>query len=53
MSANPMDVDLARPTSWMQATTIREANGTKTPLPTFERHLLCDEQGLFPEDFNS
>ncbi|WDA11853.1 hypothetical protein [Paracoccus marcusii] len=53
MSANPMDVDLARPTSRMQATTIREANGTKTPLPTFERHLLCDEQGLFPEDFNS
>ncbi|UFM65551.1 hypothetical protein LOS78_18145 [Paracoccus sp. MA] len=53
MSANPMDVDLARPTSWMQATTIREANGTETPLPTFERHLLCDEQGLFPEDFNS
>lgn len=48
-----MDVDLARPTSRMQATTIREANGTKTPLPTFERHLLCDEQGLFPEDFNS
>ena len=48
-----MDVDLARPTSWMQATTIREANGTETPLPTFDRHLLCDEQGLFPEDFNS
>ena len=53
MSAKPMDVDLARPTSWMQATTIREANGTQTALPTFERHLLCDEQGLFPEDFNS
>ncbi len=48
-----MDVDLARPTSWMQATTVHEANGTETPLPTFERHLLCDEQGLFPEDFNS
>ena len=25
MSANPMDVDLARPTTWMQPTTIREA----------------------------
>lgn len=53
MSANPMDVDLARPTSWMQPTTIREANGTETPLPTFERHMLCDEKGMFPEDFNS
>lgn len=53
MSANPMDVDLARPTSWMQATTIREPDGSETPLPTFEKHLLCDEQGLFPEAFNS
>ncbi|MGV6874649.1 DEAD/DEAH box helicase [Pseudochelatococcus sp. B33] len=53
MSANPMDVDLARPTSWMQPTTIREANGSETPLPSFERHMLCDEHGMFPEDFNS
>lgn len=53
MSANPMDVDLARPTSWMQPTTIREANGSETPLPLFERHMLCDEHGMFPEDFNS
>ena len=53
MSANPMDVDLARPTSWMQATVIREANGSETPLPRFEKHLLCDDDGHFPEDFNS
>jgi type III restriction enzyme len=53
MSANPMDVDLARPTSWIQPTTIREANGTETALPRFEKHLLCDDQGLFPEDFNT
>lgn len=53
MSANPMDVDLARPTSWMQPTTIREANGSETPLPSFEWHMLCDEHGMFPEDFNS
>jgi len=53
MSANPIDVDLARPTSWMQPTTIREANGSETPLPSFERHMLCDAHGMFPEDFNS
>ncbi|MEQ8349247.1 MAG: DEAD/DEAH box helicase family protein [Sneathiellaceae bacterium] len=53
MSANPMDVELARPTSWMHPTTIREANGSETPLPSFERHMLCDEHGMFPEDFNS
>lgn len=35
MSANPMDVDIVHPT-WRQATTIREANGTKTPVSTFE-----------------
>lgn len=53
MSANPMDVDLARPTSWMQPTSIREANGNETLLPRFEKHFLCGDDGLFPEDFNS
>lgn len=53
MSAHPLDVDLAEPKSWMQPTTIREADGTETPLPRYERHLMCATDGLFPEDFNS
>ncbi|MFD1882167.1 DEAD/DEAH box helicase [Paracoccus pacificus] len=53
MSSEPMPVDLARPTSWMQPTTLREANGTETPLPQYAQHLLCDDDGNFPEDFNS
>ena len=53
MSSEPMPVDLARPTSWMQPTTLREANGTETPLPHYAQHLLCDDDGNFPEDFNS
>lgn len=53
MSAHPLDVDLARPASWMQPTTVREADGSETPLPRFERHLLCAGDGMFPEDFNS
>jgi type III restriction enzyme len=53
LSAHPMDVDLAHPTSWMQATTVREADGTEIQLPLYEKHLLCDEKGLFPEAFNS
>jgi hypothetical protein len=53
MSIHPLDVDLARPTSWIQSTTIREADGAEKPLPTFDRHLLSDESGLFPGDFNS
>jgi type III restriction enzyme len=52
MSAHPMDVDLARPTSWIQPTFIR-ADGSERPLPKFEKHLLCANDGLFPEDFNS
>lgn len=52
MSSEPMPVDLARPTSWMQPTTLREANGTETPLPHYPQHLLCDDDGNFPEDFN-
>jgi type III restriction enzyme len=37
----------------MQATSIREANGSETALPSFGKHLLCAEDGLFPEEFNS
>lgn len=53
MSAQPMDVDLAQPTSRIQPTTIRKADGSEKPLPLFDRHLLCADNGLFPEDFNS
>lgn len=53
MSVHPMTVDLARPASWMQPKMAREADGTERPLPRFERHLLCAEDRLFPEDFNS
>ena len=53
MSAHPLDVDLAMPGSWMQPTTVREVDGTETPLPRFDRHLLCGEDGMFPEHFNS
>lgn len=53
MSADPLGVDLARPNTWLQMTTARKADGTEEPLPRFERHMLCDEDGLFPGDFNS
>lgn len=52
MSAEPMDVDLAKPNSWMQRTIIREADGTERSLPKYEKHMLCDSEGFFPEDFN-
>ncbi len=53
MSTDPLDVDLARPNTWMQPTTVREADGSEVDLPCFERHLLCDEGGQFPEAFGS
>lgn len=53
MSADPLDVDLARPHAWLQPTTAREADGTEVELPRFERHMLCDQDGLFPESFGS
>lgn len=53
MSAQPLDVDLARPTSWLQTTHVREQNGVEVALPRFEKHLLCDEEGLFPEELNT
>ncbi|MEQ9797362.1 DEAD/DEAH box helicase family protein [Parvibaculum sp.] len=53
MSADPLPVDLARPNTWLQMTMARKADGTEEPLPRFERHLLCDVDGLFPGDFNT
>ena len=53
MSADPLDVDLARPHMWLQPTTVREADGTQVPLPRYAKHLLCDDDGTFPESFNS
>ena len=53
MSSHPMDVDIARPASWMQPTTAREADGTEISLPRYKKHLLCDADGTFPEDLNT
>lgn len=53
MSAEPVDIDLAQPRSELQASTaIREMDGTETDLPRFEKHLMCDKDGLFPASFN-
>jgi type III restriction enzyme len=45
--------DLARPKTWLQPTTMREADGKEIKLPRYEKHLLCDGDGLFPEHFTS
>lgn len=53
MSTDPMPVEVARPHMWLQPTTAREPNGKEYDLERFERHLLCDEDDMFPEAFNS
>lgn len=52
MSAAPLDVDLAKPKTWLQPTTARNPDGIELDLPLYENHLLCDKEGLFPEQFN-
>jgi hypothetical protein len=53
MSADPEDIDLAKPKSWLEATSVREADGSETPLPGYKQHLLCDENGTFPAQLNA
>lgn len=53
MSADPLDVDLARPKIWLQPTTVKEANATEVPLPRYDKHLMCDFEGKFPDELNN
>lgn len=53
MSTEPLPTEIARPYIWLQPTTAREPTGKEYYLPRFERHLLCDEDGMFPDAFNS
>lgn len=53
MSADPLDVELAEPRTQLQPTKARDPDGTEFDLHRYERHLLCDTDGLFPEMFGS
>lgn len=46
-AGTPQKIDLVVPTSRMEMTFELEGEG-KTPLPTRDRHLLCDEKGDYP-----
>lgn len=52
LSREPQDIDLARPVSWMEATAVRNSDGSETSLPTYPKHLLCDERGMYPAELN-
>jgi len=53
MSAEPLDVSLAKPIVWLQMTTVRQANGSEEILPSHKLHLLCNDKGLFPIESNN
>lgn len=53
MSAEPLDVDVARPYAWLQMTAVRKPDGTEEPLTRYQKHLLCDREGLFPAELNT
>lgn len=53
MSAEPGQVELVMPSTWIVPTAVREANGTETPLPTYSNHLMCGEDGQFPTELNA
>jgi type III restriction enzyme len=53
LSTEPQDIDLARPVSLFEPTKAREPNGSETRIPTYKRHLLCDERGEYPTELQS
>jgi type III restriction enzyme len=53
MSIEPQDIDLVKPKSWMEPTVAHEKDGSETPLPTYQHHLLCSEDGTFPAEMNA
>jgi len=53
LSTDPQDVDLVRPVSRFEPTRVREENGSESDIPTYEKHLLCGEDGTYPTAFGS
>lgn len=51
-SREPVDIDLVKPSTWIVPTNVLE-NEKETTLPTFEKHLLSNDDRLFPCDLNN
>jgi hypothetical protein len=52
MSAEPQDVELVRPAARFEPTRVREKDGSETDIPTYKKHVLCDENGEYPSKLN-
>jgi hypothetical protein len=53
LSTEPQDVDLAQPVSRFEPTKAREKEDVETDIPSYKKHLLCDEQGLYPAELKT
>jgi hypothetical protein len=51
MSAEPQEMELMKPASWIENTAAREG-GEERQLPSYPSHLLCDDNGKFPAELN-
>lgn len=52
LSKEPQDVDLAKPISRFEATSVRD-NDVETPIPAYAKHLLCGADGKYPAELTS
>jgi len=52
MSPEPEPAWLTRPRARLDPTVERKADGSERQIPTYEHHLLCDENGLYPVVLN-
>lgn len=52
LSREPQDIELVLPLSVWELTSVREQDGRESKLPTYQRHMLCDEKGDYPADLN-
>ena len=51
MSTEPQDVELIKPEARFEPTKVRD-NDQETEIPTYKKHLLCDEGGNYPANLN-
>jgi hypothetical protein len=53
LSREPQDIDLALPVSWMEATAVREKDGSERKIPSYPSHMLCDTDGQYPAELTA
>jgi len=51
LSNEPQNVGMARPVSRYEPTKAREKDGTEKDIAAYDKHLLCDDRGIYPAEF--